>query len=165
MGYVTDLYKDKEVPEVGSVIITYQNGVRAGISFSETCEMPHTTMMTIAGDKGKIEIDFANAGRYRMWFGHRVRFCFYKEGSIDPTTTNPGHLGWDEQFVEFRNAILEGRQPYADINVGIESLLVSFGAIISGDNKRPFEREELLELKGASKNLTILAGMREILER
>jgi len=144
LGYVTELYANREVPEVGTISISYDNGVRAGISFTESCGMPHSTMFTVAGNDGKIEIDFANAGRYKLWFGHGVRVCFYKEESIDPTTTNPGHLGWDEQFVEFCNAILENRQPYSDVNVGIESLLVSIGAILSGENGRPFGRGELL---------------------
>lgn len=141
LGYVTELYANREVPEVGTLSISYDNGVRAGISFTESCGMPHSTMLTVAGDDGKIEIDFANAGRYKLWFG---RPKFLKEEAFDPTKTCGGHLGWDEQFIEFRNAILENRQPYSNVNVGIESLLVSIGAILSGENGRSFGREELL---------------------
>jgi predicted dehydrogenase len=140
---VSESYADKEVPETGAVTIAYDNGVRSGVSFTETCDMPKVTILTVAGDDGKVEIDFSNAGSYKLWFGKG----FYKEGDIDPTTTEPGHLGYDEQFLELRNAIVEDRQPYSDVDVGIESLLVSYGAVLSGDAGRPVTREELMQLE------------------
>ena len=94
-GYVTDEFKDRKVPEVGGVVIRYKNGVRASISFTETCDMPHSTKFTIAGSAGKIEIEFAGVGCYRAYYGGGG----YLEEAIDPATTTPGHLRSEERRV------------------------------------------------------------------
>lgn len=138
---VTQAFADREIPEAGAVTIAYDNHVRAGVTFSETCGMPRTTIIQVAGDNGRIDIDFSNAGFYDLWFKPQV---FHKREAFDPTQTAGGHLGWQEQFMDFRNAIVEGRKSFADADVGVESLLVSLGAVLSDDAGKPLERQRLL---------------------
>ena len=134
----SDLIPDN--PDVGAVAVRFANGVHGTVMFCEFCAQPDWTHMMIVGDDGKILINPSDAGEFTLYWG-KGQHCTHTR--INPASTNPGHLGMGEQHVEFKNAITEARQPYADLQVGLESLYLSVGALRSWQEGLAVSREEL----------------------
>lgn len=132
-----------DVPDIGSIAIKYKNGVHATLFFCEFCDQPNYTTFQIFGDDGKILVDPANAGEFKMFWGKGKHSTTV---SINPeSAAGSGHIGIGEEHAEFRNAIAEGRNSFADFKVGLDSLFLSIGSTRSFEENRIVTARELEE--------------------
>lgn len=127
-------------PDLGAVAFEYDSGARGTLFFCEFCGQGFNTLFEVYGDDGKILVNPADAGSYTMYWGKSKHETSV---TINPESTCPGHLGIDEEHVEFRDAVLANRSPYSDFAVGLDSLFLSVGATRSARGGRPVPRAEL----------------------
>jgi myo-inositol 2-dehydrogenase/D-chiro-inositol 1-dehydrogenase len=113
--------KDSDkIPEVASVMIEFENGVKASYNLSQVSRNAQNSTCGIAASNGKIEADPFFPEKAGSMTVHSEGGLYKSTIVINGEKTSRGHLGFTEQHDPFIDAINKGTPPACGIDEGIE---------------------------------------------
>lgn len=137
-------YHDIEVEDDVTAYIEYENGA-TGVLIASTGEAPGTNRLEIAGDRGKMVVEYDQLTFYWLRESEREFNATYKGGfgkpecwtiNIPVSGENPGHLGIIQNWAD---AIVEGAPLLAPGDEGLKGVELANAIYLSSWLKRTVE--------------------------